>query len=202
MEPQTLSAEVRSESGKGPARQLRAQGKIPAIFYGPATDPVKLTVSPADLERALSGKHRRNQTIELKFGDESRLALVKDLEVNPVTRELLHADFYAVSTDRKVKTTVPFDTVGRAIGVQKGGKIRKLFRELPIEAFPQDVPDGIIHDIAALDAGIFVRVEDLKLPAGVEVSYPGNRRLLIIELKEAKETDEAAAAAPAAGKKK
>jgi large subunit ribosomal protein L25 len=187
MEPKTLSAEVREQSGKGPARQLRARGLIPAIFYGPGTDPVKLQVSPKDLSRALGGAFGRNQLLELAIGDgEKKLAVVRDLEVEPVSRNILHADFYAVSRERVIQTKVPFETKGRAIGVQKGAAMRKLFRELPVRALPQDVPAAIVHDVAPLDLGAVVKVEDLSLPEGVEVTYPANRRVLLIEAKERK----------------
>lgn len=204
MEAQTLSAEVRTKSGKGPARQLRAKGLIPAIFYGPGTETVKLSVSPAKLERMLTGDYGRNQVIELEYDGHKALALVKDLAVDPVDRHILHADFYAVSKDRAVETTVPFHTKGRAIGVQKGGQIRKLFRELPVRAFPQNVPSTITLDVGPLDLGAEVKVADLQLDEGVEVTFPGRRRVLFIEYKEAKvkEGEEEAAAAAPAGKKK
>src|SRR5690606_28862399 len=103
MEPQTLQAEVREKSGKGPARQLRMRGLIPAIYYGPGTEPQKLAVSPLELEKTLMGAYGRNQLIELSIGGEKKLALVRDLAINPVSRELRHADFYAVARDRKVE---------------------------------------------------------------------------------------------------
>lgn len=199
MEPQTLQAEVRQKGGKGPARQLRMRGLIPAIFYGPGKDPVKLQVSPKDLEKVLTGAYGRNQVLELAWGDEKELAIVKDLEVDPVSRRLLHADFYSVTKDRAVQTKVPFETKGRALGVQKGAAMRKLFRELPIRAFPQDVPDAIVLDVTPLDMGAVVKVEDLLLPEGVEVTFSPNRRVLLIEAKERKKPgaageEEAAAA--------
>lgn len=199
MEPQTLQAEVRQKGGKGPARQLRMRGLIPAIFYGPGKDPVKLQVSPKALEKLLTGAYGRNQVLELTWGDEKALAIVKDLEVDPVTRRLLHADFYAVAEDRAVQTKVPFETKGRALGVQKGAAMRKLFRELPVRAFPQDVPAAIVLDVTPLDMGAVVKVEDLQLPEGVEVTFSPNRRVLLIEAKERKKAgaageEEAAAA--------
>lgn len=200
MEPQTLSAEVRQKSGKGPARQLRAQGKIPAIYYGPGTEPMKLAVSPLDLEKTLSGEYGRNQLIELAIGSEKKLALVRDLEIDPVTREILHVDFYGVARDRAVDATVPFDSQGRSIGVQRGGFLRKVYRDLPVRAFPQDVPAIILVDISGIDINGVVRVQDLPLPPGVEVRYPAERRLLFIDAKERKraEEEEAAPAAAAA----
>lgn len=198
MEPMTLSAEVREASGKGPARQLRMRGLIPAIYYGPGTEPVKLQLSPKDLEKALIGAHGRNQLLELAVGRDKKLALVKDLEIDPVTRRILHADFYSVVRDRAVQTTVPFETTGRALGVQKGAAMRKLFRELPVRAFPQNVPAAIVHDVTPLDLGAVVRVENLVLPEGAEVTFPPNRRVLIIEAKERKKRVEEPGAEEAA----
>lgn len=200
MEPKTLSAEVRETRGKGPARQLRASGLIPAVIYGPAIETKQITVSPVALARALRGVYRRNQLIKLELGGESHLALVRDLDVHPVTRALRHADFYCVTEDRTVETTVPFLTKGRSIGVQKGGKLNKVFRSLPVRAFPQNIPANITVDVGPLDTGVEVTVADLVLPEGVEVTFPATRRVIVIEYKEVVEEpaeDAAAAAAPA-----
>ena len=186
MEMQTLQAEVRETRGKGPARQLRMRGLIPAVFYGPGKDPVNLTVDPIELAKALSTPFRRNQVITLEINGAKEMTLVKELAINPVSRQILHADFYCVAEDRAVTTKVPFDTVGRSLGVQKGGKLRKLFRELPVRAFPQNVPSTITLDVAPLDVGGVVKVKDLPLPPGVEVTYQDERRVLFIEFKEAK----------------
>ncbi|HEY8429595.1 MAG TPA: 50S ribosomal protein L25 [Sandaracinaceae bacterium] len=198
MEPQTLSAEVRHKGGKGPARQLRARGLIPAIFYGPGTEPLKLAVSPQALEKTLTGEYGRNQLLELDVAGEKKLAVVRDLEIDPVTRRILHVDFYSVARDRKVDTIVPFEVQGRAAGVQRGGFLRKVYRELPIRAFPQDVPAAIVLDVSPLDIGDAVRVADLPLPPGVEVRYPADRRVLFIDAKERRRGEEEAGPAAAA----
>jgi large subunit ribosomal protein L25 len=200
MEPQTLQAEVRETSGKGPARQLRMRGLIPAIFYGPGTEPQKLAVSPLDLEKTLTGAYRRNQLIELQFGGEQKLALVREIAIDPASRELRHVDFYAVARDRKVDAIVPFENEGRSVGVQKGGFLRKMYREVPVRAFPQDVPAVIVVDISNLEINDVVRVQDLPLPAGVECTFAPERRVLSIDAKERKMApEEEEAATPAAG---
>ena len=198
MEAQTLSAEVRDTRGKGPARQLRKRGLIPAIYYGPGIEPKKLQLDPADLETALRGDYGRNQLLDIEVGSERLLAVVKDLEVHPVAQTILHADLYAVDRERSVETKVPLTTSGRAIGVQKGGSQRKLFRVLPVRARPQDVPAKIDIDVGPLDLGAIVTVADLALPEGVEVIYPPERRLLFIEAKKAVEDEEEPAEAEAA----
>ena len=190
MQTQTLQAEVRENSGKGPARQLRMRGLIPAVFYGPGIDTINCSVSPEALSNALRGEYRRNQLLELDFSGDKKLAVLKDLAVDPLTRYPLHADFYAVDETRPVETTVPFHSTGRALGVQKGGTLKKFFRELSIRALPHKVPAHITVDVSDLDIDTAVTVADLKLEDGVEVTLPATRRVLFIDFKEAREEDE------------
>lgn len=201
METLTISAEVRQAGGKGPARQLRMQGLIPAVFYGPGKPPVALSINPTPLKKILSGSFKRNQLIELDLGGKKELTLCKDVDVNPVTREIRHVDFYSVSLDRKVKTFVPFETFGRAIGVQKGGKLQKVYRALPVECVPNKVPANITIDVTGLDTNAIFRVSDLKLEAGVSVLFPQEKALIIVISKEkadAMAAAEAEAATPVA----
>ncbi|MGF1469435.1 MAG: 50S ribosomal protein L25 [Sandaracinaceae bacterium] len=184
MEAQTLTAEVRGTRGKGPARQLRMRGLIPAIIYGPDVESTALTIDPAAVRRLLTGAYGRNQLIEVTWAGNKELAIVRDVEVHPVSQELLHVDLYQVAKDRAVEARVPFEVVGRAVGVQKGGVLRKLFRDLPVRAFPQNVPASIVLDVGPLDLGATITVKDLPLPEEVEVTYPPQRRVLFIESKE------------------
>lgn len=214
MEKQTLKAEVRTASGKGPARQLRMKGLIPAVFYGPGKTPQNLTVSPDALSKALTGPYGRNQLIELEIASGSKeLALVRDLEIEPLTREVLHADFYSVSLERTVRTRVPFSTRGRALGVQKGGVLRVIYRDLPVVATPDKVPARIEIDVTNLDTAGVYRVKEIAMDAGVSIDMPAERPVAAIVAKEKELPLEGegapvaaaagaapAAAAPAAGK--
>lgn len=209
MDKATLQAEVRTTSGKGPARQLRMRGLIPAVFYGPGKSPTNLTVSPESLTKLLSGPWGRNQLIELQFNGINELALVRDLEVEPVTRELRHCDFYSVALDREVKTRVPFSTKGRALGVQKGGRLRVIYRDLPVVGSPDKIPAAIEVDVSTLDTAQSLRVKEIAMPAGVRIDFPPERPIASIEVKEREIVEEegvpgapgapgAAAGAPAA----
>lgn len=181
MERQTLQAEVREGRGKGPARQLRMQGRIPAVVYGPGLDPKALSVSPKDLVRVLSTPYRRNALIEVVVDGETTLCMVRELQAHPVTEQPLHVDLYRVDLERPVKTTVPFETSGRAVGVQRGGKLRVVFRELPVMAKPEDVPAKIVHDVTPLDQGQQATVADLSLPEGLTVLMKPERTLVAVE---------------------
>lgn len=209
METQTLQAEVRELSGKGPARQLRMKGLIPAVFYGPGKTATNLSVAPDALRKILSGAYGRNQVVELKIDGRSELSLVRDLEIHPLTRAVLHADFYAVSLERPVRAKVPFSTKGRAVGVQKGGKLRVIYRELPVIGAPDKIPAKIEVDVAHLDSLQSLRVSEIELPAGVTIDLKADRPVVSVVSKEKEIAEEgeavpgapgAAAPAAAAGK--
>lgn len=200
METQTLPAEVRTTRGKGPARQLRMAGKIPAVLYGAPGDSVALTVDPATLTKALSGPYRRSQLFELEMGDGKQLAIVKDLDVHPVSREIRHADFYRVSLDQTVTYQVPLRTVGRAKGVVAGGTLRTFFRTIPITVAPDKVPADVTLNVESLDGGEAIRVSDVKLEAG-EIALPSDRVLTMVVAESRRVVATEEEAAPAKGKK-
>jgi large subunit ribosomal protein L25 len=196
---QTLKAEVRTESGKGPSRQLRRRGLIPAVFYGPGKKPTNLAVSPDAVAKLVSGPYGRNQLIELDLPTTKELAVVRDLAVDPVTRALLHVDFYSVARDRPVRAKVPFVTKGRALGVQKGGRLQVVFRLLPVVATPDKVPPSIEVDVSHLDTGQSLRVKDIALPEGVRIDDAPERVVASIEAKEKDKPEEGPAGAAAGG---
>lgn len=180
MEKQTLTAEVRTQCGKGPARRLRMEGKIPAVFYGPGIDSTPLTISPSDITAILRGPYGRNALIELNYDGKTDLALVRDLEQDPVTHAALHVDFYRVSVEKPVETHVPFKVHGRAIGVQRGGVLNVTLRSLPVRATPDRIPASIEHDVSEVDLHGTVTVGDLALPEGVEVTLDAKRTLALV----------------------
>lgn len=199
MEKQTLPAEVRTGRGKGPARQLRMKGKIPAVLYGPGGDTEAISVDPLALGKSLSSPFRRNQLLELDIAGKKQLATVKDLDVHPVSRAIRHADFYRVSLEVPAVYPVPVKTVGRAKGVVKGGELRVPFRTVPVRVTPDKVPADITINVENLDMLESVKVNDVKLDHG-EIVLPGERALVSCssERKKTPEEGEAAAAPGAA----
>lgn len=199
METQTLQVEVRSSSGKGPARQLRAAGKIPAVLYGPGVDTTKLTVSPKDLVKALSTEMGRNAIFKMNVADGEHLAIVKDIQVHPVSRSPLHVDFYRVTTDKEIDVPVPIKTTGRSLGQQKGGKLQVIFREVPVRCTPDKIPAAIVVDVTHVDMNENVTVDELPLPEGVTALLPPKRRVINVgEARKAAPTPEEEAAEGAA----
>jgi large subunit ribosomal protein L25 len=197
METQTLPAEVRTARGKGPARQLRFKGKIPAVLYGPGGDTQAISVDPATLTKILSTPYRRNQLIELDVAGQKQLATVRELDVHPLTRAIRHADFYRVSLDRPTVYEVPLRTTGRAKGVVKGGELRALFRTLPVMVTPDKVPAEILINVENVDMMESVRVKDIVLEAG-EIQLSPERAVVSVSGEQRKVAEETEGAAPAA----
>lgn len=197
MQTQTLQVEVRQSGGKGPARQLRLQGKIPAVLYGPGVDTTKLAISPNEFVKALQTEMGKNAIFELPVEGGSHLAIVKDVQVHPVTRAPLHVDFYRVATDREIDVVVPLRTHGRAVGVHKGGSLQAIYRDLPVRCTPDKIPAAITVDVTPLDIGDVVKVQDVQLPEGVRIQLPPERR--IVTVTEARRILAAEEGAPAEG---
>ena len=198
MEKQTIPAEVRSERGKGSARQLRMKGKIPAVLYGPGGDTETISVDPLVLTKSLSTAHHKNALLELDIAGRTQLATIKDLDVHPVTRLVRHADFYRVSLEAPAQYEVPVKTTGRAKGVVKGGELKVHFRTLPVRVTPDKVPAVITINVENLDMMESVRVKDIQLEAG-EISLPAERAVVICSSERKKVAEETEGAAGAAG---
>ena len=202
METTTLQAEVRDTRGKGPARRLRAEGKIPGVFYGPGVPPTPLTLSPKELTQALRGERGRNVVFKLSLDGKDELAMVKDLSQDPVTQELLHIDLYRIFEDKVLDVHVPFHTYGRAAGIVQGGVLNITRRTLPLRTTPANIPVSIDADITHLQLKDTISVGDLEFPEGVECALRPNLTLAIIleprKATAAEEEEDAAAAAAAA----
>ncbi|MFW2390459.1 MAG: 50S ribosomal protein L25/general stress protein Ctc [Polyangiales bacterium] len=203
METTTLQAEVRDSRGKGPARRLRAEGKIPGVFYGPGIEPTPLTLSPKEVVKALRGERGRNVVFKLSVDGKDELAMAKEVSTDPVTQELLHIDLYRVFEEKVLEVNVPFHAHGRAAGVVQGGVLNVTRRTLPIRTTPAKIPVSIDVDVTHLELKDTISVEEVEFPEGVEcLLRPKLTLAIILEPRKAtaaeEEEDAAAAAAGAA----
>lgn len=211
MELTKVAVTRRSESGKGIAARLRAEGKIPATAYWKGEQAVSLAVVPKSLVDVIGSVRGRNTVLELNVEDgESFPALLCDFQYHPVSRNLLHADFLRIALDAPVDVDIPFETTGKAVGTIKGGTMHIVFRKLPVRCLPKDIPVKISFDVTELDLDAHIRVQDLPLPEGVSIRLPQTQTLVAVVTEstgaEEATTAEAgaapaaaAAAAPAAG---
>jgi len=170
MESITIKTEKREECGKGAARSLRRKSMIPAILYrdGSST-PIKF--SKKDLTKFLNTSAGTQIMVNLEFKDgDSKLALMKDYQIDPVKGEFLHADFFEVSLTEKVKVTVHITIVGEPIGVKRDkGILQHLTREIEVECLPDRIPNNIEIDISGLEIGQSFHVNDIKLEDDIKI---------------------------------
>jgi large subunit ribosomal protein L25 len=173
-----LSTKPRARKGKGAAHALRRAGEIPAVLYGPKTDTQMLSVDVGELENCLK-KHSASLTVfklavDDGAGPSEKLAMLKELQDDPVTGGLRHADFYQIDLDRKVAVRVPVTTIGKSKGVELGGMLQIIRRELTVSCLPDRIPHKIEIDISDLGVGEAVHVEDLRLGQDIEIPHDVN----------------------------
>jgi large subunit ribosomal protein L25 len=216
MEVGSLTVSLRERSGKGGARKLRAQGKIPGVCYGASVDgriePLPITVDIKSLRGALDPVRKRNTVIRLTIegGSAPRHlhALVKDFQVDAVRHDVTHVDLLAIDPDKEVRAEVPIEFTGKPKGAINGGQIRVVLRSLTVRAKPADIPVKLTVDVTPLEIGDVIHVSTIALPAGV-TSVTG-RDLAVVTCAAPEEeavaatdvaapAEGAAAAAPAAG---
>lgn len=172
MERLQLDATKRDGSGKGDARKLRATGAVPAIVYGRGEVGQKLSVDARSLDRALLGG--LNQLIDLTGAGAGKLVLVKELQRDPVSQDLIHCDFWEVDTTKTVHVAVPVRLEGRPHGVEMGGVLEPLAREVLVHCLPLAIPENLTLDVSGLDIGQALHASDFEVPDGVELDVePG-----------------------------
>ena len=162
-----LDATVRTTIGKNEARRTRRAGKVPAVVYGAASegasrDAVSISVEPKALLKILHSEAGANTLISLKLEGSDTKVLVKDFQLDPVTHQVLHADFYRVAMDRMIEVTIPILIKGEPKGVKlQGGLLEFIRREIQIECLPADIPEHVDVDVTELMVGQGVRLRDV-----------------------------------------
>lgn len=183
MEKIDLKASVRESVGNGPARVLRRAGQIPAILYGRNTEPVLLSVNSKELEQILSkgsfGQFILNLVIQ-NGKQVTKAAMIKELQTHPVSGHLIHIDFYEIDMQRQIRVMVPVVTKGKSVGVEEGGMLNIVRREIEVFCLPGDIPESFEIDISELDIGDSIHLEDLPLGENVEVDSDVNYTVVTV----------------------
>lgn len=176
-----VECEKRQETGKNAARRLREKDLIPAVMYGEGSEAVPLTVAKKDIIRIMRLESRENTLFEVSFNNEKHNAMIKELQIDPVSDKILHADLIRISMDKLIKVTVPVVVTGVAFGVKnEGGFVEIMTRELDIECLPKDIPESVTMDITQLHIHQTLKAENLVLPEGVKLNMdPGTVMVLV-----------------------
>jgi large subunit ribosomal protein L25 len=172
MEVTDLAAQIRKEQKKGPSRRLRQSGFVPAVFYGRSAENMLLAVKNEALIKLRKDK-KDHSFIKLIIDDGKKkiekLSLIKELQVQPLTGKFYHADFYEIDMKHKLTVDVALRFLGKAVGVDNGGELQHIKREVKVSCLPSDLPDHIDVDVTALDIGDSLKVKEIKVPEGVTI---------------------------------
>lgn len=190
MEITEFKVKPREEKGKSAARRLRANGQVPAVFYGEKIKTIPLVVDERKFARLISSEAGTNVVIQLKIegNSKSQTAIIKEVQRNPVKDTFLHIDFQKIAMDEAIEAQVPISVVGESPGVKEGGVLQHGLRELRIKALPKDLPDHFEVNVGSVSIGDSIRVADISVVEGIEVLSDGEETVLSVvpptELKE------------------
>jgi large subunit ribosomal protein L25 len=196
-----LEAQSRDSFGKNEARRTRREGKVPAVLYGgDGGSATAIAVAPKALLRILHSDSGQNTLIQLKLaGAGDTRVLVKDFQLDPITHEILHADFYRVAMDKVLRVTIPIVVHGEAPGVkQQGGILEHIRREIEIECLPADIPEHIDVNVGELMLHQGVRVRDIPINPKWKAVSDADMMLVHVIMPKAEEAPAAADATAAA----
>jgi len=207
MEVGKLTVTLRDRSGKGGARRLRAEGKVPGVCYGASVDgridPLPITVDVKQLRGALDPVRKRNTVISLTIegGATSRSlhALVKDFQVDAVRHDVTHVDLLAIDPNKEVRAEVPLEFNGKPKGAIDGGQVRIVLRSLTVRAKPSDIPVKLAVDVSPLEIGDVIHVSAIALPAGVASVTGRDLAVVTCAAPEEEKVEATTEAAPAEG---
>lgn len=164
-----LKGTKREQLGKGGARKARAAGQIPGVLYGHGEDPVPVAVDSKDFEIALRGHKGGNAIVNLNVGKGDVTALLRDVQLDPLSRRIIHLDFQHISLTEQIVVEVALHFVGTPIGVKDGGGILEhLVRTLEVRCLPTAIPPSIDVDVTALNIGQNLHVRDITV-SGFEI---------------------------------
>ena len=189
-----LSASARDNGGKGVARKLRSEGRVPAVVYGHGREPQPLSINTRELERLLDRIAAESTVIDLDIDGKGSRTLIRDIQRHPFKRQILHVDFQELVAGEKITVRLPIVLVGIPDGVRMdGGVLDQTMRELEVEVDPSHIPNHVELDVTKLTIGSSVHVRDIPLPEGVEVLEDEDASVCVVSAPRAAVEETAAA---------
>lgn len=192
MNERTLNVELRNDFGKNACNRLRKSGFIPAVLYSHGTtEPLKIDAKT--FSSIFKGHISESVLIDLNITDKSddpnHQAFVKDYQLDPVTNEIIHIDFFKITAGEKIRTLVSLEVVGTPKGVKTGGILEIIERELEIECLPKDLPEHIVINVDHLDIGESLHIGDINIGESIKFMETADRVILSVVVPHAKEAE-------------
>ncbi len=209
---QKVSAQTRTQVGRSAVNQLKREGFVPAVVYGGKDKPLPLKVNAREIQTLLNHATSEHVLVDLHIADGSqtsnRLALIQEVQHDPIKRHILHVDFHAVREDEVIHAQIPVEPHGEPEGVKNfGGILEIALHSVEVECLPKDLPEIIHIDVSKLNVGEAVHVKDLVLPEGVTVRHDADLTIVRVaapkvEIEPTPAADAAAATGPEVLKEK
>lgn len=178
----SIKGEMRDIFGKNASRRIRRDGRVPAILYGPSVENVPLTLEKKDIIAILKSESGENTLFKVTFGSEKRDAMIKNLQTDPVSDELLHVDLIQITMDKAIRVDVPMVLIGEAVGVKtEGGFVDFATREIEVECLPQVIPEQIEIDISELHLHQSIKVEEVAPQEGIKITSDPEMVIVLIQ---------------------
>lgn len=202
----TLSAETRDRAGKGVARSLRRENKIPAVIYGDAKDAQTIALPVKEVTIEYHKGHMFTNLCDLDVGGKKQLVLVRDVQVHPVSDNVLHVDFMRVTPKTEIVVGVPVEFLNeeKCPGIKVGGSLTIVRHELELVCKATEIPEKIDVDLSSAEIGDAIRINQVELPKGTRSSYTRDVTIAtiaaprkLLEEEDAENAEKAAAAAEA-----
>ncbi len=193
MEKLELKATIRKTVGNGPARELRRQGMIPAVLYGPNSEPIMLSVVIREFEHIIKFGNIGQLLLNLVIQNgkkQTKTVMIKELQTQPVSEKLLHIDFYEVAMDQKIKVSIPVVTIGEAKGVETGGILQIVRHNVDVFCFPNEIPESIVVDISNMEIGDSLHIGDVSLDEAIELADEANFTVVTVLTPKVEEVEE------------
>jgi large subunit ribosomal protein L25 len=182
----TITVEAREGRGSGEAGRMRSLGRVPSVLYGGEKPPVAISVDEHAVKEILKGAAGENTIflLKLKDSDEERLAMIKELQTDPISGQFIHIDFIRITRGHKLTVKMPVELVGDCVGVRHGGRIDFVSRELELEILPREMFDKFVLDITNLEVGEHMTVADLasQLPENAKFLEDESRVVVVVEI--------------------
>lgn len=198
MDMRELTIKNRDGVGKGPAKRLRRGGQVPAVLYG-GPSPMNVAVAPKDILRLIHGHEGSTQLfrVTLEGTEGAKMAIIRDMQFDPVSEDLIHVDLQEVAMDRAIQVTVAVRHVGDSVGVRETqGILEMVLREVRVSCLPGNIPEHLEADVTNLAIHDVLTVKDLKAPEGVRILNDPNQAVVTVAPPAAEEV--AAVVAPTA----
>ncbi len=192
MKERTLNVELRNDFGKNACTRLRGNGFIPAVLYSHG-NAESLKIDTKIFSSIFKGHISESVLIDLnitnKPDDPNHKAFVKDYQLDPVTSEIIHIDFFKITAGEKIRTLVPVEIEGTPKGVRTGGILEIFERELEIECLPKDLPEQIVLNVDNLDIGESIHIENIDLGESIKFMGTPDRVILSVVVPQVKEAE-------------